>query len=696
MAKSPAGAINIQAATSRASRKLAKTLAKAGVPKDVPGNQTASVRNVVREEVDREVQRVAGEVEDLKAARATEVGALDESAVGSLKSPNAPAGIVDPESAIDQKFDASTALGEARRASRLRVKKKIIDPLYEEARRVSDENPDVKYGVGNSKEALAKVKDPLRELGESEAPTKFFGYIEEWPTTGVDFATLQDARKTLGNAIVKLKKAGDFDGAQMLQDIRDGVIRDIENYDLVENVGTVAGGGPGGALGRAGAGPDSSVGVVDDASRRLVADAMDNANAGARALAEEFYEGTSGKIFKALRTKNPIALSHQMGMYLKHTGPGYPERVAELARIARGNPALGIPPSPELLNHATDWLVADAYARTVKLVKNVDGSFTRKMDFKALDTWKTNNAPALRAIPEAKRVTDDAEGLVSRARKLGAEPLADVAAANTAAFERYVDDPQHYWSGVAGQGPEKAINEINELAQLVAKSGDPAAWAGMKQSFWSSQWVRTFTAPDAVSPENAMAAISHVLDTPQLRHAVKTLYGDAHVRLLEKAEKLKRTINLQGKLAQSVNPPALKTGVEQAEELMMGSSFMSVIYGLKRRFVKGATAVDRFARGLDRNQMTALITESAENPPLLHEMLVREPADKIIKSIRTRMSLAAPSLFERVPASSENAEQRKEQIRKRDERKALDEEPANRGILSPPTASRSIINPALR
>lgn len=428
----------------------------------------------------------------------------------------------------------------------------------------------------------------------------------------------------------------------------------------------------GGTIGRgARISEDTTVGLAEERARQILTEAMNEANEAHRRLAREYYEPVAiGSIMKAHRTHNPSPNSEQLGLFLS-PGKGYAERVAEFAARAAD--------SPETMKNGRDWLIADAYQRTVRNVKQPDGSTIARLDRNLLDRWKKRNATAINAVDGVKPVMNDARELVEQARKLGAVPPPNVRAANVQALNNFVADPQKFWDGIANMGLDKGRKAVKDVIATIRKSGDDAAMEGLKSSFMDSRLVRSFSVEGAgsVTPQQQLNAIVTILDTPALRETVTTLFGPENVRLLELAAKGRRALTQAGEIPGDVRAVKLRTQEEAFQELTTKSSAYNVIMGPVRRTSKISSALIKFQRDLGLLQRNAIISEAFRNPPLLRDLLTRDPSSTLIKGIKTRMNASHPTLFPRVERNQEELEEQREKR----------EEAANRAIVNPPRTS---------
>jgi hypothetical protein len=428
-------------------------------------------------------------------------------------------------------------------------------------------------------------------------------------------------------------------------------------------------------------GEDNVEGLAYERSRQAVSEALDRANAAMTALGQRFHDPmATGSITKAYPGRNPVPHADQLGLYLRPAGKGYANRVADLAQRAAD--------SPETLGNVHNYLIADAYQRSVRFVTDKKtGLTTRQLDRKALDRWKTDNHEALNAFPEARGALDDADELVTRARALGAEPPPTARAADVQALERFVDDPQRFWTRLRASGENEGRKMVDDLVKAVRSSRDDAAWRGLKHSLWSSQVVEEFTkyGVEVGSPQVTLSGVRRVLGEPQMRYAIEQLFGSRHVEDLERAAKLQDAINASASIPSNVQPTRLLAPREALEQFGTQATLFTSILGRGRRALKVTKAIDQFLTGLSDRQINAITQEAVLNPPLLRELLTANPSTKVVRSIWMRMGANEPTLF---PRAQFEKWSREEEAR---ERKVVKPKPPatpiNRGVTTTPRLS---------
>jgi uncharacterized protein YdcH (DUF465 family) len=435
-----------------------------------------------------------------------------------------------------------------------------------------------------------------------------------------------------------------------------------------------------GTRGSTGISDDTTAGLANERSRKIVQEALDVANTRYQKMAVEYYDSiATGQIIEAHRVKSPIPHGDTLGLYLEPGGlnkPGsYTQRVDEFL-VRAGD-------SPETIQRGQDWLVADAYQRNVELVQQADGSYKPRLNRVNFDKWKRRNAYALDKFEGAQRLVDDAETLMVEARKLGAKPLPTPLAIDRVALETFIGDPQKFWDDIPALGIDEGRKRVNDVMKTIVDSGDERALFGLKESFMTSHLVRQFTVEFAgeVTPKMIKRAIDTIIDTPALYEMVQKVFGDDHARLLRVASKQTDAIAETGLIPANVQAVKLKTPTEAFQETATKGSLWNVIMGPVRRTSKLASAAEKFNRDLTLIQRNAIYQEAVRNPPLLRDLLIRDYTAETIRGIRTRMGANYPTLFPRV---ERNQEQLEEERQKDEEAQDVS---ANRAIVSPPRTS---------
>jgi hypothetical protein len=824
-ARNPSLAVRLMAASKRGMAQIRRGMVRVGgLGPTVPANRVENATSVIQSEATRRIDDVAAQTAELEARKASGVAEADVAARRTIDPEGAFA--LDDAATITEKATLSARFSNAITDSWLKAKEELVTPLYDRVEVLAKEHANLRWSVNHSKEALADVRGPLREAGELDSANDLFGIIDAWPESGIDFARLRDLQKTLTKRIERLVAREEFVAADELRKLKDGVDKDIMEFELLEvdipatpagraapgagagpsESGTVglqrdrsaetrrldlegsrekgeeilglnerigvdaqmdrtgkvtgtglegpfegpslrelseAGGnapartlddvraeerslrefmstaedpsaasrarvrlnalqtereaivarmrqpegpatkgrpakGKRGTRDQGGISDDTAKGLANERSRQIVTEAMTEANNAHRKLAGEYYDPiATGSILKAHRTHNPVPHSEQLGLFLK-PGKAYTERVGELLARIKGD--------PELETLARNWLIADAYQRTVRNVDLPDGSTTPRLDRRKFDDWKRANALAINGVPGMKSIVDDTRELVVKAKQLGAVPVSGVPAANVQALNKYVSDPEKFFDGLASMGVEEARKAVKDVMTTIRASGDLDAIDGFARSFVRSRLIRKFTSESAgtVTPQQSLKAMQEVIDTPALRETMITLFGEEHVRLIEYGIRLQKGAIEIGKIPGRVAAERLATPGEAFREFTTKSSAYNVIMGKIRRTAKMSQALLKFQRSTTLLQRNAIIDEAWMNKPLLRDLLTRDPTDKTFESIKYHMGLAHPTIFPRAKRNQKLLQEQEEERQKDEEAQDVS---ANRAIVSPPRTS---------
>jgi hypothetical protein len=230
-ARNPNLAVHLQAATERGSSAVRRKMAEIGPPQAGQADFDSQLTNataVVRSEADRRISAVARQVDEAKAARAGGVAAVDQAAIDELGD----FGKAGSDAA--QKLKAAENFGESVIDDWKTTKIELINPAYEHVELLAEQHKNLKWSNKHSKAALGEVKGKLREAGETGAPHDLMEIIHHWDESGTDFARLRDMQEELGERIIALKADSKFRQADRLQKLKNGIDKDILDYELLE------------------------------------------------------------------------------------------------------------------------------------------------------------------------------------------------------------------------------------------------------------------------------------------------------------------------------------------------------------------------------------------------------------------------------------------------------------------------------
>ena len=433
---------------------------------------------------------------------------------------------------------------------------------------------------------------------------------------------------------------------------------------------------------------DGVVGLSAERARAEMGELAETARETYLGFAHRFKDPMiTGGAVRAARRHVPVEQGDLLGLYLSPSpAKTRRARLADLEARVEGN--------SEMRQLVDDWLVADAYQASVRMVvPKGGGASVPRLDPKALDTWQRNHAEQLKVFDGAKATIRSGAGFMERARLVGASPQTRVAERNARALEGVMDDPEQFWRSMRTVGTDKANRLIRDVIGVVRASGDPAAMMGLRESFWNHILVDAFAKGEAERGfrELTFSAVDNVLTSPQLSDAAVALEGPASLRTLRMASAVYKAMVESAEIPSNIRAAELKTALETGKELAIKSSVFSVILGPKRRGAKIWKTVDDFVHEMDDRHVSALLQEAVANPALRANLLRLNPQASVIRAIRHRMSLNFPTLFPRAKASAEKRE--KDEAEAAERRKRADQEQTqssrvNRGVTTPPQFGR--------
>jgi hypothetical protein len=429
---------------------------------------------------------------------------------------------------------------------------------------------------------------------------------------------------------------------------------------------------------------DTTEGLLDSRSREMANGLMDEANAAYKAMGDEFLDPpVTGELVGALRRKNPAPFAGYFHEYLNpHAGKkAYRRNVKDLVTRAGK--------SVETMEAAEQYLIADAYVASTREIKR-SGENVVGIDRKALERWMKTNHEAMTAFPRVRDKLKAGRDWIAEAEALGARPGADTAYEAVEAFKTYAKDPEKFFDSIAGMGETRGVRRLNTVLKAMKRDGDTQALRGMKEAFWNHKVIRGASRKGAATgePRALLSNMDEILGNPIHRASIEALYGPDHVRLLEKASGVQKGLD-QYLSDMTTNPEDLLGIAEKFERLISRSGSMAVIMGWPRRIAKMGRALAEFARSLDARKIKAVKDIAAKDPGLLRDLLVMNPSEKVIRRIRNRLAMSAPTIFERVDNAAEKKEEKAAQEKTAEsERRA---QIPNRGMLATPNSSQGAL-----
>jgi hypothetical protein len=234
-ARAPSLAVRLLAASGRGTAFVRKQLAKVGGLG--PKQKNSGLLNtgaVIEGESRRRLDAVAAEVMANLRKQEDAVEQVDDAALETID----PGGSLrlDDNATLARKAEASAAFAEGVEAAWLTAKTDLVEPKYLLVEELAEQFGGVTFSSKHTKDALAKVRRPMREGGKLDAATEVFDLIDAWPSSGVDFARLRDMQKTLNTRIEDLVSAQKFTQAEELRKLKSGVDKDIMEFEIADVV----------------------------------------------------------------------------------------------------------------------------------------------------------------------------------------------------------------------------------------------------------------------------------------------------------------------------------------------------------------------------------------------------------------------------------------------------------------------------